>query len=122
MIGTANSFYFMAGSEETYKNIQLGRNLGMDVRFFLTERFFLTAHLNHGENSYFEDSWRTNAPTPAEGGTWWIGENGPFNAILRINHVGLLAGYYLPVTQWMNLRGQAGISQVIEVRGCLNFV
>jgi hypothetical protein len=109
---SVHSGRFMAGSEEIYKNIQSGQNFGIDVRFFLTERFFLTAHLNHGRNDYFEDSYLTNAPND---GTWWIDGRGPFNATLKMNNVGLLAGYYLPVTQWLNMRGQIGISQLIEV-------
>ena len=105
---------FMAGSSEIYKNIQPGSNIGMDVRFFLTERFFLTAHFNYGSNLYFENSWLTNAPNSGTGSL--PNSDVPFNATLRMNNVGLLAGYFLPITPWLNARGQIGISQIIEVK------
>jgi hypothetical protein len=38
-----------------------------------------------------------------------------FNAKLIINNVGLLAGYYLPVTQWANLTGQIGFSHFTQI-------
>ena len=107
---------FMAGSSEIYTDIQRNyrMNFGMDVRFFLTERFFLAAHFNHGSNLYLEDSWLTNAPgyglnRPESSDVWG-------NATVKKNYVGLLAGYFLPVTQWLNVRGQIGIAQIIETK------
>jgi hypothetical protein len=97
---------FNGGNE--YKNIQTGNSFGGDASYFVTDRFFITAHFNWGESDYYE-SYYSNSPE-----SWHLG--GGANAMLTINNIGLMAGYQLPVTCWINLSVQAGFSQWIEVR------
>jgi hypothetical protein len=56
--------YFNGG--DYFNNVIGGTNTGMDISYFLSERFFLTTHFNHGENGYYENSWVTNYPDPLE--------------------------------------------------------
>ena len=102
---------FKAGNSKEYKRIQPGYNLGMGLSCFLDEHFFLTAHWNYGQNSYYED-----CPSITKYPDWSLGFPGGTNSVLQLNNIGLLARYYLPVTQWMNFKGQIGISQIIEIR------
>jgi hypothetical protein len=98
--------YFNAGSN--YSHIKPGWNVGGDVSYFLSKHFFLTAHFNYGVNSYYENNlslYNDLNPHSSDG----------TNANVIINNIGLLAGYNFPVTSWMNLSGQIGFSQWIEV-------
>ena len=97
---SAHAGFFKAGN---YPHIDLGNSYGMDVSYFLSKHFFLTAHFNYGENGYYyyDDSSFIYS--------------GNMNSTEIMNNVGLLAGYYQPVTQWGNITGQIGFAQIIEV-------
>ena len=97
--------FFRAGD---YKRIQPGESYGIDMSYFLSSRFFLTAHFNHGMN-YFYDDVHTKYPDIA-----LYPDDGNTNAKLIVNNIGILAGYYSPATTWANITGQIGISQIIE--------
>jgi len=111
---SVNSGLFRAGNQSEYKNIQTWYNFGIDVSHFLTERFFLTAHWNFGKNHYYEGYSRTNISNDHPRYSFRF--PGPTNSIVKMNNVGLLAGYFHPVSEWMNWRAQIGISQFIETR------
>lgn len=103
---SVHSGFFQAGD---YQNIQPGNNYGIDVSYYLSNRFFLTAHFNYGSNKYYEDSGLTTKSDQS------LEYQDATNATKVMNNVGLLAGYYLPVTQWGNLTGQIGFAQIIEI-------
>jgi hypothetical protein len=80
-----------------------GYNTGLDVSYFLSKRFLLTAHWNYGSNAYYEKNHPKYHDVYPDDGT--------SNARLRITNFGLLAGYCLPIGEWTNITGQIGFSQ-----------
>jgi hypothetical protein len=103
---SVQSGYFNAGEE--YPEIKPGWNAGIDASYFLSNHLFLTAHFNYGKNKYYNKElsvYSTLNPHSSDG----------TNSNVIINNVGLLIGYNFPVTTWMNVSGQVGISQWIEV-------
>ncbi|MDR0506890.1 MAG: porin family protein [Dysgonamonadaceae bacterium] len=98
---------FKAGD---YENIRPGKSYGVDISYFLSSHFFMTAHFNYGSNDYYENSWLTNIPDEC------IILPYRTNATLILNNVGLLGGYYLPINKWINITGQLGFSQIIKIK------
>jgi hypothetical protein len=97
-----------------YENIQPGKSIGGDISYFVTNRFFITAHINYGSNYYYEDSY-SNDPD------LWHFDNRT-NAVVVHNNIGLMVGYQQPITRWLNVSAQAGIGQFIEIRKDFPFV
>ncbi|GHS96014.1 hypothetical protein FACS189421_00360 [Bacteroidia bacterium] len=94
-----------------FQNVVTDWNAGMDVSYFLSERFFLTAHFNSGQNRYYYDLAPLEIPPFV---SKWEYTDGT-NARMIMNNVGLLAGYCLPITHAVNLTGQIGFSQFIAI-------
>ena len=84
-----------------------GANFGGDAGYFITKRFFLTAHFNYGTGKYYEDR-RTDFPNDR------LYPETNTNADLTNITMGLMAGYCYPVTAWLNVSAQAGFAQYIE--------
>jgi hypothetical protein len=102
--------YFNAGS--AFQNVVPQKNTGIDISYFLSNCFFLTGHFNYGTSDYYETSL-TKYPNDR---LFWEQSGDVFtNSRLIMNNIGLLAGYYLPVTEWANLTGQVGYSQFIRI-------
>jgi hypothetical protein len=101
--------YFNIGNY--FHNVVPEHNAGMDVSYFLSERFFLTAHFNYGRSRYYDNSATTKIPSYLS--TWEYLDG--TNAEMILNNVGLLAGYCLPVNQYINFTGQIGFSQFIKI-------
>ncbi|MDR2409222.1 MAG: hypothetical protein LBE13_14060 [Bacteroidales bacterium] len=101
--------YFNIGNY--FHNVVPDRNVGMDVSYFLSDRFFLTAHFNYGKSRYYDNSAATEIPSYVS--TWEYLDG--TNAEMILNNVGLLAGYCLPVNQYINFAGQIGFSQFIKI-------
>jgi len=101
---SVNSGIFIA---DNYERIQLGHNFGINVSYFLTERFLLTAHWNYGQNRYYD--WGNNISGQI------VCHPCRLNATVQMNNVGLLVGYFHSVNQWLNWKAQIGVSQLINV-------
>lgn len=92
-----------------YTNRQHGNAGGFDLSYYINNRFFLTAHFSYGANRFFEDFY-SNAPDER------MDPVKETNAKVVLNNIGLLAGYRYPITEWMSISGQLGISQFIEAK------
>jgi hypothetical protein len=87
---------------------KLGWNAGADISYFLTKRFFISAHFNSGQFSYLTHPWDRLSETYYRMDEETHGE-------MKINTIGLLAGYCLPMSQSVLLTGQIGFSQFIQI-------
>jgi hypothetical protein len=84
-----------------------GWNAGFDISYFLTNRFFLSAHINMGELRY-----RANV-MDVTSYTYLKGVRGPGE--MKIINIAWLAGYCLPLSELLNVTGQAGFGVFYQV-------
>ena len=98
--------WFKANNQ--YKNMKTGWNCGGDASYFISKRFFIAAHFNYGTGRYYEDRY---TKFPDDAGF----PRGVLNADLININIGLMAGYQLPITKWLNVSAQFGIAQYVEV-------
>jgi hypothetical protein len=85
-----------------------GWNAGADVNYFFTGRFFAGIHFNSGQFLYSSYIWDKLSDT-------YYRDDYKTDGTMTINNVGLVAGYCLPVTQVLNLTGQIGFAQFIQI-------
>ena len=86
-----------------------GFNIGVDITYFFTKRFFAGVHFNSRRMYYFAHTWDFSYPN---GIHYLLDEKSSGN--MRINNIGLIAGYCLPVSSIVNLTGQIGFAQFIK--------
>jgi hypothetical protein len=84
-----------------------GRNGGIDICYFVSDRFLIDVHFNSGKVQYWTYAIDRLSETHYESD---LKSNGEFG----INTIGLQAGYCLPVSQSANLTGMIGFSQFIQ--------
>ncbi|MDR0866512.1 MAG: outer membrane beta-barrel protein [Candidatus Symbiothrix sp.] len=84
-----------------------GWNAGVDISYFITKNFFVSAHINEGEFHYLSYYRNLISDTHYQKGDKVTG-------IMNIQNIGLLAGYCLSVSPSVNLTGQIGFAQFIQ--------
>ena len=84
-----------------------GWNAGGDVNYFFTNRFFAGVHYNYGQISY-----DANLRDPKSDSRF---RNDKAQGVMDIINIGLTAGYCFPVSSLVNLTGQIGFAQFIEM-------
>lgn len=89
-------------------NLRFGHNLAFNVNYFLSKRFILSTYANYGKSRYYDE---INSNTPD-----WNLQKDSTNADLYDINVGLLIGYKLPLTNWMNISGYIGIGSFTHRR------
>jgi hypothetical protein len=82
---------------------------GGDFNYFFTQRFFVGAHFSSGHLYYF-----AKIMDPASD-TYYREDEEKSSGSMTINNVGLVAGYCLPVSSTVNITGQIGFAQFIQI-------
>ncbi|GHS96006.1 hypothetical protein FACS189421_00340 [Bacteroidia bacterium] len=84
-----------------------GWNAGVDISYFITKHFFVSAHINEGEFYYLSYYMDPISDT-------YYRKEDKVTGIMNIQNIGLLAGYCLSVSPSVNLTGQIGFAQFIQ--------
>jgi hypothetical protein len=84
-----------------------GWNAGVDISYFITKNFFVSAHINEGEFYYLANYMDRLSHT-------YYRDEGKVTGIMDIQNIGLLAGYCLYVSPNVNLTGQIGFAQFLQ--------
>lgn len=100
-LGVQSGIYKAAG----YQNIKAGNNICFEVSNILPTNLIVTTHVNYGNGQYYHPD---NIFEPEQV------EKDKTNSNINTIHVGLMAGYHYPVTNWFNVSAQIGISSYTE--------
>ena len=89
---------------------QSGWNVGADISYFITDRFFAGVHFNYGCLVYDAYVWYPNIISST-----YVRKNIETSGTMEINNIGLFAGYCLPLSPLFNVTGQIGFAQFIQL-------
>lgn len=103
-VGLQGGYY---KADKDYKDINAGKNFGVDLRCFINDKLFISANATYGENFYLEDS-RLNVLENIDYG------NGR-NAVVSNNIFGLTIGYQLKIIEKLQITGQIGVGSYTQI-------
>jgi len=87
---------------------QSGWNAGADISYYVTKHFFAGVHFNYGNILYLQNVMDRGSDT-------FYRNDGKVNGTLEIENIGVFAGYCLPLSSLVNITGQTGFAQYIEL-------